>query len=843
MIPSQRCRRLAALCLGLALVAKVARSQDDQAGSAGLRAYVSRPGLVRLALPKTGADVQLTTRGKPVPFLVSEAKDAILFWGEPDLESHDARGRCYHLRPRAEGEAVLRLDPAHPLAVKAHVAEASARGTVTLLPEEPRVFHQLEALDVASLAEGARPGGYWFYDARLTFECEAGTARLALDGVYVERPHQTPLPGGRVFEELGLHAKDKPGTVRLRVNGTALGPVALERQGASLEIEVPVTAGKNTIELGASRKGVVLVQHAALAVEEAVKPSRPFRAPSAMWLDPFHGLVVDLDAGQLLAIEHGDKVDTVTPDAGHRVLLLDPARALPAEKVEPCRVHEPLAPADWIAVAPRALLDSVKPLEAHRRAQGLTTRLLALEDLFDDATDGTFDPAAIARAAAVAKRYLLLVGDAWRDARPDDGPWLPTNLLDTYDNGGSASDYYFAPHSKVAIGRFPCRTPDEVAAMVHKTIAYETAPPAPCQKELAFVCGEGRFGPMVDGMIENIFNQAVSKRVPAGFDIDVTYANPQSVYFFPPDDFAKRVIERLSQGPLIFDYIGHGAPETLDSVHWGKKRFPILTAKDAEKVSCEEGHYPIALITACWTGAFDEADRTVGEVLALNPRGAVAVLAASRVSHPFANALLSLELTQNLFEKTDDRLGTRVKRTLDELSLDSGGAEGKLVVSFGGSMLEEENLAPRLVEDERRLYNLLGDPALVVRLPRQVSVVAPAEARAGESVTVTAGEGALASLSLERVRGPRTDIQGLDPGTEPEAMSDAKVEKHVRETYARANEYVLARGAVDGARGVLALPADLAPGRYVLKVRTAGGDVGSARLSVREASPPKKKFY
>src|SRR5581483_11919213 len=265
----------------------------------------------------------------------------------------------------------------------------------------------------------------------------------------------------------------------------------------------------------------------------------------------------------------------------------------------------------------------------------------------------------------------LLVGDSLHGGHPDDdSSWLPTAHVDTYDNGGSATDRPLAgPH--VAIGRFPCRTKEEVAAMVAKTIAYEKATDQ-AQKDLAFVCGEGRFGPMVDGMIENLFTQAVGKRVPACFDIDVTYANPTSVYFFPPDDFSKRVVERLSQGPLVFDYIGHGAPETLDDVHWGKKRFPILTVQDAEKVACPEGRYPLALITACWTGCFDAPEKSVGEALALNPKGAVAVLCASRISHPFANALLSLDLTENLFHEGDERLGTRIRKTLDGLSLKSG---------------------------------------------------------------------------------------------------------------------------------------------------------------------------
>jgi hypothetical protein len=158
-------------------------------------------------------------------------------------------------------------------------------------------------------------------------------------------------------------------------------------------------------------------------------------------------------------------------------------------------------------------------------------------------------------------------------------------------------------------------------------------------------------------------------------------------------------------------------------------------------------------------------------------------------------------------------------------------------------MLEEEGLADRLIEDERYLYNLLGDPALVVKLPRQVSVDAPAEAPAGTSVTVKAGEAELTAVTLERIRAPRTDLNGLDAATGPDSMKNQETVAKVLDTYRRANDLVVARGAVDGARAVLALPRDLEPGKYVLKLLTKSGEVGSARIVVQKADPLKKKFY
>lgn len=873
-------RAAVAVALGGAvlLLASSARSQDERSQDersqdgearvrdgdvAGWRIFVQKPGVVRIPIadlpgralcPAEGSPVtlSLTTRGVPVPYWVNPKRNLLAFWAEPDPESHDARGRCYRLREaKTKADPVSWLDEEKLVAATVAEADTVAEGTRTLLPDEPRAYHPIECLDAASLARGARRGGNWFHDRPLTFTSDrAGRALLTLTGVYVVRIQKMPLPGGRVFQEIGIRSSDERGAVTVKVNGVPLETTLGGAQGSEGGVAVELVAGKNTVELLGERAGLVRVQGATITFDAPVTPNVAFVAKGPTRFAGAEGLLaIDLDDGKLLEVKKGEKASFIASKKGHRTLVGDPFKVVSSARIEPYAKHESkLEHVDWLAVGPRRLLAAVRPLEAHRKAQGLTTAVLAFEDLSVDLADGSLDADAIRLAAeAIKPRFLLLVGDAARDGRPDDGPWLPTYLVDTYQNGASATDRLFVRSKDgepaVAIGRFPCRTKDEVASLVAKTIAYESAPAASAQRELAFVCGEGRFGPMVDGMIENLFTQAVGKRVPSCFDVDVTYANPTSVYFFPPDDFAKRVIERLSQGPLIFDYVGHGATESLDTVHWGKKRFPIFTAADAAKVACPEGRNPIALITACWTGCFDQPERTVGEALLLNPKGAVAVLAASRISHPFANALLSLDLTQSLFEESGERLGTRVRKTLDGLSLESGGAEGKMVVSFGSSMLEEEGLADRLIEDERHLYNLLGDPALVVKLPRRISVDAPAEAPAGTTVAVAAGEAELASVTLERVRAPRNDLSGLDATAGPDSMKDAATEARVRDTYQRANDLVLVRGTVSGARAVLALPRDLAPGKYVVKLATRAGAVGSMTLVVQKAAPLGRKYY
>jgi hypothetical protein len=657
-----------------------------------------------------------------------------------------------------------------------------------------------------------------------------------------------------------------------------------------------VQPGSNTARLSASSGGQVLVQRAELDYERAATLEKD---ASALVLEetlgdateiaglPQEGVAADLTSGDLLETRRTEKGAVVACPKGHKLAAFVPSRAREASTTECCLANDlrdKATGADWVAIGPRSILPALEPLAAHRASQGLKTKLVALEDVEDEFTDGAWGDESLKAFFAFSlenwkprPRFFLLAGDAWRDARPSvEGAWVPTTLVDTFDNGGSASDRMMLPESArsgdapVALGRFPVRTLDEAKSVVAKTIAYEKAPPHEGQKQLAFVCGEGRFGELVDGMIEQLFTQAVSKRVPESFDVDVTYGNPTSVFLYPPDQFSKRVVERLSQGPLVFDYVGHGAPWALDDVHvplekptkkkpWPPEaRFPILRTEDAAKVACEPGRNPIVLITACWTGCFDEPERSVGETLFLNPKGAVAVFAASRVSHPLANALLSLELTENLFALRDHtnaerpRLGERLARAQARLSPKCGGEEGKVVMGFAKMMLEgSEELAGRLCEDDKRLFNLLGDPALVPHEPKlalEVRTVGKVTPGSKIEVNVADEKGPVvpALVTLERLRGVPEGVEGLPSSTKGRALvEDAEVRERILATYKRANDPVVARGKVEDGRATLDLPGDLAPGKYVVKIYARGEEslVGSLRIEVLPPPPVQAKKW
>jgi hypothetical protein len=66
------------------------------------------------------------------------------------------------------------------------------------------------------------------------------------------------------------------------------------------------------------------------------------------------------------------------------------------------------------------------------------------------------------------------------------------------------------------------------------------------------------------------------------------------------------------------------------------------------------------------------------------------------------------------------------------------------------------------------------------------------------------------------------------------------VRKKILETYAAANDLVVAEGKVEGGKATLTVPKDLKFGEYIIKVWSTDGGaaVGSARIQVEDADEP-----
>lgn len=477
---------------------------------------------------------------------------------------------------------------------------------------------------------------------------------------------------------------------------------------------------------------------------------------------------------------------------------------------------------DFLVVAGDRFADQLDRLVTHRENQGYAVGIVAVSSIerrFDSIR--AFLAHAVQNWTEPAPEFLLLVGDV--ETVPavvragDYGKFRGEADL--------ATDYDYACPLKegrplLHVGRFPCDSPEELALMISKTIDYETAlAPGPWQKKLAFITGEARFTPELDAFIERQFTSIVSEGIPLAYDIEVAYANPRSVYCPYPPNFNANALRLLNEGALLWVYVGHGSRRGVDSIRWQGRHYDILEAKHAGKVDVKNG-FPVMAVIACSTGHYDGKRDCVGEVFLKRPRGPVAFLGGSRVTQPYANGLLAQALVDQLFgrARTLGEAVTRAKRQVIRHKKSAFSQQADLIAALAQG---PEALVP-MRHDVVRHYNLLGDPALVLRKP----VTSIGLALEGDVVMIEA-EVPEVVLTLEHCLEYSAALAGRN------GSADSLEEEQQMERYRRANDRVIASWTVrlEGGRAAQGLELPAEPGTYYLKAY-ADGQVGAIAITI-----------
>ncbi len=421
---------------------------------------------------------------------------------------------------------------------------------------------------------------------------------------------------------------------------------------------------------------------------------------------------------------------------------------------------------DYLIVAHPSLVDAIRPLAQFHEQRGLSVAILDIDEVYDQFNDGIAHPQAIRNLVDVAyhewpkaPRFLLLVGDASFDIRHDtyndlayakwtnqellfpghfgavpggkyaDAPkkLADRNLIPTWQypspEGQSASDNWFGAvepgdwHPVVAVGRFPVVQPAEVKAIVDKTIDYLSKPQlGTWRRDVMFIADEVESFHKSSDEIAG----ALGKE---GFVADKVYAKPE----VSENVVHQRAIhDGIDEGRLLVHFIGHGGryiwrtgPPDL------KKNNDLFTLDDVSKLGNGE-RLPMILSMTCYSAPFDNpTEDSIGEKFLREPgKGAIAVFAASWRNSPSAS--YSKAVISNL--------------------LKPGATIGEALVRA-----KAETNDRTLVE----MYNLLGDPAVVLERPRDDATVVFDGARWSP--------GALVDLRLPRFDGNVTvDWLGAD---------------------------------------------------------------------------------
>jgi len=505
--------------------------------------------------------------------------------------------------------------------------------------------------------------------------------------------------------------------IAVEVNGTPAGTVALSGiDAAEALFELPpgvLAAGDNQVTVTATAGGFVLIDGFGLAYDRLYQadeshlalrgdghPAVTVRGLGAgarvlEITDPRHPVWVSAAVEPDGAGGWQATFAPRTPDAEY--LAYDPGFARRPATVAADYGSNLLARqtgAEFLVIAPAALLDAARDLVDHRAAEGLRAMAIDLQDLYDEVNFGIADPRAIRdflimtrKRWAFPPRYVVLAGAGTYDYRDNlgFGGNLVPPMLALSDLGAAslyATDALYGDLAggdgvpEVMVGRIPVTTAAALSAYVDKLIAYETAGQHPGAERVILAADQADAGSdfAADG-------DAMAAGLLAGYEAEKVYLSE----FGTTAAARAALFDDLAEGAGALVYLGHGGADRLageglltnaDVAGLGNgDRLPVIAA-----VTCHIGLYALP--------GFD----ALGELLVRQPDGgAVAVFAPGWLSNHGRARELGEALLRRLTEG-DGRLGDAVREA-------AGVAAG---LGTGATVLHT--------------YQLFGDPALKTRI-------------------------------------------------------------------------------------------------------------------------------
>ena len=420
-------------------------------------------------------------------------------------------------------------------------------------------------------------------------------------------------------------------------------------------------------------------------------------------------------------------------------------------KVENQNLHN-IRSADLIIVYDAAgeFGEASQKLAQHRRQHSkLEVQVVRVDQIYNEFASGRADPSAIRDFARMLYqrdpqfRYLLLMGDGsfdQRDVYKYGNNFIPTFQEDDFDPlyAFPADDFYgilennlpFDPLNgrlNVAVGRLTVRKAEESMQVVDKIINYDLSPQtmSDWRNRVLFI-GDDEDGNLHTRDSDDIA-QEIAQKYPA--------LNPDKFYLdaFPQvasagGNFYPAVNEAINntifKGTLVMTYLGHGGPNG-----WAQER--ILQVRDIQNWTNFERLPLVVTATCSFTGYDDASNSTAGEEVLLNPRGgAVALYSTVRAVYASENASLTRLALLELFEaEAGSSIGDAMRKAKNQLS--------------GGTLTNS------------RKFALIGDPSMILALPRYSVQTTSINGKAAQNSTDT-----LRALQKVSIEGQIVDAQG-----------------------------------------------------------------------------------
>ncbi|MDR2440317.1 MAG: C25 family cysteine peptidase [Planctomycetaceae bacterium] len=309
-----------------------------------------------------------------------------------------------------------------------------------------------------------------------------------------------------------------------------------------------------------------------------------------------------------------------------------------------------------VIVCPQAFYRSLEPWIKYRSSQGYTVHLLS-----EPFTAQNIKNRIQLFTEQVSVSAVVLVGK-----EPIPSPQIPCRVVQHFGKESSlASDDWYTDLNNdgvpdIAIGRFAANSAAELDSQIQKTIRYETEITAGIQyRQLQIVAGISHFSPLLDRVIESATRYLLTETIPESYEIMLLHASWKSPFCPAPADYQKELFETINRSPLFWAYFGHGHPQMLDPFVTPLGSLITLSTNDFPQLHCQKS-FPIAFLFCCYGGVLDLEPYSLAEKLIQQPRGPVAVLAASRTTMPYGMSVLGIEILQEYLKKQNEIVPNKI---------------------------------------------------------------------------------------------------------------------------------------------------------------------------------------
>ena len=440
-------------------------------------------------------------------------------------------------------------------------------------------------------------------------------------------------------------------------------------------------------------------------VWEVTDPSDPQRMPGNLQNNEYRFIH---DATRLREYIAFNNTDHLIPTAEGRISNQD--------------LHAASA-ADYLVVTHASLLTQAQLLaDIHRQQNNLRTTVITTEQVYNEFSSGSPDPAAIRDLVKMywdkfgttsdKPRYLLLFGDASFDYK--NRLLNNTSLVPAWQNNFSldplstyTSDDFFGFLDDnedinsgtvtnlldIGIGRIPARNPAEAKNFTDKLKAYYSPEGlGPWRNNLTFLADDE------DGNLHFQDAELISATAATTGPV----FNQQKIYLdafrqesgpggssYPGANLASN--NQLFNGTLIWNYNGHGGPRRLAEE-------TVLDQQIVDNIN-NINKLPLFVTATCDFAPFDNPlISSLGENILLRPKtGAIALMTTTRLVFAFSNRVMNNNYTRFALEPD---------------------ASGRYR-SLGDATREAKNFTYQTLNDiaNIRKFTLLGDPAMTLGFP------------------------------------------------------------------------------------------------------------------------------